>query len=374
MKAKTYHPFNVDNPTSLQHVVRLQPRQQVCLSLDTDRYPNSKITISKGCLSYQDLGVNNGRHKYLISANELSNDWAKYSSALLGNVWVDSDDTIACLCVMQTCNNDTKRHVVTAVNPESIDVRLKPGDIMEVILCDPDCDNEQYWFWDWVKALPVGIELLGSSDLLINRWHQYHEYMHDDHPDCLYARFPRTKTTDNNLRQYHFWFRLNHDLLNVMKHYNGVHHIGTLAFFCYGDRRRPNEATSYYRLSVWMDIDVELIKEVSNSLFISSKQSLTSTCDRDLLSVAPKLNLTTQIANVHNYKVTKYANLIREVTVSCIASPSLEDGCTVLSAEVPQDDYREGAKFFSNSASLDHHLQHIWKRNNYLMDSVEYWD
>ena len=138
-------PVKIKNPTSMQHLVRIRQGQSIHLQLDESLFPNHKIRIfpSSNTSLFDNLIVSEQEQvldcfTYLISLNENIDTWAQYSSVYLGEIWIDSQKEAARLLVVMESSSEFKSNFITTINPDYADIRITPGDIMEVILFNID--------------------------------------------------------------------------------------------------------------------------------------------------------------------------------------------------------------------------------------------
>jgi hypothetical protein len=235
-KDKTYSTVRVKNPSSVQHVVYLQPGQTLALELDEAVFPSPRVEISTSNLFVVPVIGSPERTEYLFVQAEEVAEWANYSTCHLGDIWIGSDKTTARLVVMLACRNPHKDRHVTAINPDCTDLRMRPHDVLEVILYDADFTTRDDWTWTWCPTSDVGLETLWYNRLSLSMWAWICDQEANDSPNHPYSRLPRIDTrADVQFRQHHFWFRFDERVLAAVDQCDGLCDVGTLKFFGWSD-------------------------------------------------------------------------------------------------------------------------------------------
>lgn len=336
MNLKRYMPIQVKNPTSLQHLVVIKPGQNIELHLDHDMYSgkiNIEISGKNLVLEKQDL-TNPKRSIYYFKHSLFTLDWAEFSHAMLGEIWIDTKDQLAKLIVMMECLNVEKMRNVTVVNPDCCDLKIKPFSIIEVVLCGEgnESDFNEEWSWEWTPTVNLGIEEIGYNRLNLFTWNNFSSYDMDS-PDYMYARFPRFDVNSHVnpcLYQHHFWFRFDNSILNIMNSEIGVNHVGDLKFTGYSyDFNKPNCNIRCCNMSIYVDLKSKFKTKVLETLaFEKENDSIVH-----LKQSKPKNKSKIKTRQ----KVRKMLPFKKEVIINKIPFTSLEEGCRMLSCSPEKD-------------------------------------
>ena len=260
-------PIKVKNPTSMQHIVRIKSGQYVQLHLDENIFPNHEIRISPSdniFIGEQERSENYST--YLIFLNDNIKKWADYSSVYLGEIWIDSKKESSRLLILMESSNDLKSNFITTINPDYLDIRINPGDIIEVILFNVNSERSYNWDWSFNPKTECNVEFLGTSDLDLQICLLNNHLI--DCPELLYASFPRIDIKKNtNLKQKHFWFRFDKKMLLMINEMNGINHLGDFVFTGYFDKNfSVNDVQR--TLSVHVNLDNKYKMRMFNSLLL----------------------------------------------------------------------------------------------------------
>jgi len=343
MSQKSYMPIQVKNPTSFQHLVVIKPGQDIELHLDNDMYPgeiNVEVSSNHLILASRDF-TNPKRSVYYFKHSLFTLDWAEFSHAMLGEIWIDSKDRLAKLIVMMECLNVEKMRNVTVVNPDCCDLKIKPYSVMEVILCEENNENDfnehEEWIWEWCPTVDLEIEEIGYNRLNLFTWNNFSSYDMDS-PDDMYARFPRFDVNTHahpGLYQHHFWFRFDNSILDLMNNNDGVNRVGDLKFTGYSNRFcKPNCNVKCCNMSVYVDLRSKFKTKVLETLAL-----------KEQLDCVLNLKQSKSKTKTKNQKVQKARKILpfkKEVIINKVPFTSLEEGCKVLSCipekeQIPND-------------------------------------
>lgn len=330
-RQRSYSPIRVKNPSSLHHMIRVQPGQEINIRLDLTAYPNSKVSTSGGNLHVVSEAQVGDVKCFIIAHKEQVKDWARYSTCFIGEIWVESDFHCAHLEVMLECHTLGKGSFVTVINPDCVDVRYKAHEVMEVILFDENFGNQDEWSWSWSPLMDIGVELMGYTHLSLNLWKQHYEIEEADEPQHAYARFPRAEAGTNPwCRQHHLWFRFDEKILEEMHNLQGVHHVGDFWFHGYGEIFRKHvDQPEVKHLSVHVDFSTVKTNLVRLTL---AMPKLSETEPPVPGSCRP---LTAQV--LRQSKLKPKVPVVREVFVSLKDEATLEAGCKTIPAEPPEE-------------------------------------
>lgn len=338
---KNFSPILVRNPSSLQHVVNVHPKQPVLLRLDRSMYPDAEIVPSDGFITKSEVVNKEGITFCQIEQTIDASEWAQFSSCYLGNVWVGSKKESANLLLVLQGENQRKRNHLTVVNPQFADVRVRPHTIMEIVLFDEDHKDYDEWNWEWSSALDVDVESLGQDYMSLYMWTKIHDSKSVEGPDHPYARFPRMGTDVNPwTRQHHFWFRFNESLIPLLAEKNGTKHVGDFRFFGWPDRfmkhsTRPVEMN----LSVYCDLSKKYTNAFETTLKLDKKASYNNypiVIGRPSEKQTTYYGSQTGASSKWDYQKKPWPS-VREVTLSLLPTKSIEEGCTTVSADPPPE-------------------------------------
>lgn len=337
MKNKQYALARVVNPTSLQHLVKLHPGQGFVLSLDKKLYDDPKIEIMCDNLYMAIADKKEGSYTFVQRRN--LDDWSVYSSCMLGEVWIECEDSLSKLVVVQNCLNPEKADHLTVINPDHCDIRVQPHNVMELVLYDKSFGYQDEWSWKWRSTMDgVVVEEIGSDTLGLYSWFEFNEYMDIDPPHHRYARFPRTEVDENQFcRQHHFWFRFNNELLGSLQKDLGVQYVGDIDFVGYENRHSKTDYNSRtFHASVYLDLKKKYRARFLGTLGLKvqkeySFQGEPSKQRMSTLTAMP--TFATAGGIVHVPKKVHTPPVVKKVTINKMKPESLEEGCKVLSAE-----------------------------------------
>jgi hypothetical protein len=301
-----HKPVIINNPKSLQHLVRLQPGQNIQLCLDNSMYKNHRVQFSGDFVTINESSKNiDSNTYYCISQNEVVQSWAEYSSVFLGEVWIDSDSSSAKLIIVLESTSKIKSNFLTIINPYFADIRTTPGDILEVVLFDLDAKKNS-WSWSFHSELNCEIELIGSADLVFTRNNISYEI-----PELPYAKIPRTNSSnDKFVVQHHMWFRFTKQLISLLERANGVHKLGELQFVSQSHDSDASDEIEF-NFNIFSNLDKKFKMNVLQNILL------------------PKLGDFQFDSNHKDYRMLdqKEAIIKNEVNIELINSSFLEEGC-----------------------------------------------
>lgn len=327
---KSYKPAHVKNPSSIQHLVWLQPGQSLVVRLSKETYQNSKVETSNGHMKVLTCEEKEEEREYLFIQDEMVPEWSAYSSCFLCDIWIDSDAVTAKLVVMLACHNEAKDNFVTAINPDCTDLRLRPHDILEVILYDHRFRDQDEWSWQWNSTCDVKLEQIGYEHMNIHMWERYYEAEADEHPSYAFARCPRTQSENNPwCRQHHFWLRFDDSILLAMQKESGLRHVGNLRFYGWPDRYNKNGGyLSDSFVSLTVDLDNKYRMRVLDTLALKPHGE----CQKPL----PEPVRAAVVNHLRKKKGKVWTPTIRDVSLNLLETTALEAGCNTMSAEPPR--------------------------------------
>lgn len=353
MTKKQHKTFKVVNPVSSQHVVRVCPSQIIQLRLDDLYFEDHTIKFSNSNFFIDKTEQGPSHCVYHIAHAEEVHKWADYSNVALGDICIDSAKANSKISVILDTIHKSKVGFMTCVNPDSCDVRILPGDILEVILYDETYGKNAEWFWEYHSELNAWVDLIGSSRLSLNDWKKDLKISLEDYPESPYARYPRGESIANkDCFQQHFWFRYCKSLLKLIEAEEGVKKIGSFVFYGYpDDSRSRNQVSPEFNLSIYMRFEPAQKKQQKmkafNSLLLPTLES--KSLPKGFILPAsfsqPKLN-------------TRSKKPILDVECQLIETKSLEEGCFTESVyssskKINQD----GQLFFMKDKTSNHRYE-----------------
>ena len=252
MLKKSFSPIRIKNPTSLNQQAKIGPGQPIELFLDTDIFGEHSVDVSTELLKVQYIGQDCKVRQYNITHSGAIHDWAEYSSVLLGEIWIDGKNSIGKIGVLMESTNPEKEQVRTVINPDCVDLRMYPHNILEVIAYSPSFGYHDEWNYTWKALKDVEIELMGCDQLCLHSWEHYSGL---EMPDYLYSRLPRAEISEGLLtRQHHFWFRLNHKAFSMISKETSIVQVGNLLLSGISNRYQVHNSEKIeYHISVYVD-------------------------------------------------------------------------------------------------------------------------
>lgn len=263
-----FAPVKVKNPTSLQHVVWLKPSQSLVISLDNNKYPDVRLDVLSDHLYVSAEADAGSRTEFLLVQEPYLVEWSEYSSCHLGDIWVESAEAVSRLSIMLFCTNKNKENFITAINPNYTDIRIKPQNILEVVIYDK-YDNVKYeWNWEPKENPQVGVDLLSYSYCDLNEYIQEFDFVKESDPNSPYAILPRFGLDkDNFSREHHFWFRFKGTVLQELSKIDGLKNVGSLQFT---NANYKSSIEPQYKLSLILDLDNKQFDKVLKTLMIKT--------------------------------------------------------------------------------------------------------
>ncbi len=257
----------VKNPTSMQHVVPVKYGQSIKLYLNKESYINPQV-IATGYLRILEMLEDSQHIEYTIIL-KAEYVWSFYSSCFLGEVWIQCNDnqnsSLSKLCVILQCSTNEKRQVLTTVNPEFYDIRMKPYNILEVIVYDPNFSDMDNWTYIWEKKVDLALMELGDDEFRILN---YPLNLKQPEGDCgeLFSKLRRCDEPTLRAKQHHFWFRLSKQIIDLMGE-RRIMHVGDLVItghswndFNHWQKGTP-DLTREYRAAIHVDLSRKYMNE-----------------------------------------------------------------------------------------------------------------
>jgi hypothetical protein len=342
-------PVKIKNPTSMQHLVRIRQGQSIHLQLDENLFPNHKIRIFSSNNTYlsDNLTISEQEQlfncsNYSINLNKNIEIWAQYSSVYLGEIWIDSQKEAARLLIVMESSSEFKSNFITTINPDYADIRITPGDIMEVILFNIYFGDNYIWEWQFNQETDCDVELLGTSDLNLQICQKNKATI--DCPELPYARFPRVETIkDPTCYQKHFWFRFDKKMLSLVDEMTGVSYLGDFKFL--GSLGPNSSGTEVVQraFSVHAILDKKYKMRMFHSLLLPKLNEKNN-------SSSFVIPTSVRNPNTHN---KKQIYIIRDIEIKPISFGFIDQGCHTKTAEPP---LHKSSLNYQNSSNRHHHF------------------
>lgn len=256
MTVKRYFPVRIQDPTSHQHMIRVKPGQKINLSLSKVLFPDVNLEIISDHIKIESCQTGDINRVYVLSHDSSICQWSEYSDFFIGEVLLECEKFISKLAIVMESTNPSKSIFLSVVNPNYFDLRLKPHNVIEVILYNTSFGSQDEWKTNWAPHVPnLGLEQIGSDHLCLQSWNHYGVV---DDPSYPYAKLPRVDVSNNNMtRQHHFWFRLGSrfkDLNQFVKEFQGeIQFIGKLNFQGQEDRYKSSLRKETFGLDLYLD-------------------------------------------------------------------------------------------------------------------------
>lgn len=336
--------IRIIDPTSSKHMVRLNQDQCICLWLNKDLYESPSVIFSNDNLYVHKQESAENFTKFYIKKSTFVDEWANYSSNYLGEIWVESKSKSCRLIVILDSSNESKYNFITVFDPESIDLRIFPGNILEVILINDFYEtSESDWIWKWDDfGNDVGIELLGRSVL------------HESSISDANTNYPYAKLYRNNINsivknfqspnhiQNHFWFRFDKSILSFSKRNQKISNLGCLTFECLD---KMHHVLKFGNLNLDVDCRKNQDSKILNSLLLfklnNSKQINNISDDDDdyeFQTVPFKSNDNYAYKDfIREHLSVKNHLPLKEVVIIPIEFDNIDDECKIITDPVPKN-------------------------------------
>lgn len=333
---KAYSPFQISNPQSNQHIARLKPGQFLQLTLGKDRFPNAELVLDSEELTLEGEGEDKAEKQFLISHSDDAKKWADYSSLFLGEVWIrcDQEDKAKILVYVESPNK-FKKDIITVINPNWWDVRLRPWEMLEVVLYDHSFKTISDWDWNFFRCERVTMDMLGHEDIVLYVREQFGDYFKID-PDYRYTILPRTEHRQNTeMPETHMWFRFDATILDLLIK-SGTVLIGNMNFEGTKDPyENVVENNVQYGFTLYVDCYKKHQARTIQSLGLPGyADSQTSTL---FDTTAADDKVVARVGNKYVVHKEKNKKRVREVTFNRLFPTMFSDGCRVLTRR-PEND------------------------------------
>lgn len=238
----SYAPLHIKNPSSLLHVTRVRPGQQIVVSLDKT---NMCLDIQTEFLKLDSVIENEKGKQFTLTPRGDLEKWSQLSTFYLGEVTAGEGNLLVYLDSM----SEVKRDMVTVLNPGFDTVRLKPNQIMEVVLFNPSFSGRyDRWTWQWYPKQDLQLDEICYKCMIPNYYHT--------EPD-LTDYFATVRRSPEGVRctQHHFWFRFEKNILQMItKEDCKAKFMGRLIFTGSTNWQNPQEECVEGILDLYVDI------------------------------------------------------------------------------------------------------------------------
>jgi hypothetical protein len=333
-KQKNYSAAQVKNPTSIQHIVWLQPGQVLVIRLKKENYPNPKVDLSNDFMEMLCFQETSDEFQYMVIQSDSTQEWAMYSSTHLCDIWIDSDNVCARLVIMQACHTPEKSDFVTTVNPDCSDLRLKPYNVLEVVLYDEEFREHDEWTWTWDAKCNIDVEMIGYQHVNINMWTRYYEFSGAEPPAYPYARCVRTKAQHNPwCRQHHYWFRFNQKMMGALDADLGLIHVGNLKFFGFPNRFFKSDgykAERFLAICCRLDSSRSTKEKLANTLSLKPCGEIPPPQFHQVMPMGI-------VGGTRSKKNRIYGPRVKDIDLRLLDSKSIDEGCNTVLAIPPEE-------------------------------------
>lgn len=224
MSAKRFNPYKVNGPRTDGHVVRLNPGQEMHVTLDEPGvygHPgdsNWEIVVKSDFLQATTCEHRSGRKLFRFQQAKDLKRWAGLGTVFLGNVVIYVKDSKmamephASLCVFLSSSSSDKTNQIVVVNPaEEHCVRLEPHQILQVVFPDSK-DSSIEWRHHQYPISETGddslkMELLRSEVLLKD--------LPNNRRDVSEVFYTEHLESPAQHHQRHYWFAFDDMAKNV---------------------------------------------------------------------------------------------------------------------------------------------------------------
>ena len=217
-KKSQYSPVRIKDPLSDHYLVKILPTQGFDIHLTPSMgsvvvEPNSNFLYLAEKTIVEDNSIYRFKQKFDLS------EWAEISKAYLGSISINAEkvQSLINLCIM--LESKKVQDIVTVINPKRDEIRLEPGEILEVVLFDKALSPNMVWESQFVPSgNGNGLRYELSDEKVVKPLVSKH--------NNILRRCP-----DENQLETHFWFK--HDFSSgvaVSTIDDGIYDVGMLVF------------------------------------------------------------------------------------------------------------------------------------------------
>jgi hypothetical protein len=332
---KKFSPVLISNPVSDNHLVRVRPNQSFILRLSDDM----GITEIDSDSHFFELAETKRQDQYqLFLFRQTADffDWSLLSSVHLGDVvLLKQDYSIINLCVILESTNHLKKDVISCINPEGWHIKVKPDQIIELILFDEMCKGE--WNCEIHEGADKKIRFEQICSQVIERDTEpliIDEY--DKRINDVFFPFPRSRSA--RVTEQHFWFRCDHETITKLYSLeDGTFHAGSIV---------ATPATGIHMLKT-LNISLGIKAKRKDTLY--KARLLPAARDGDsklpVVSYRPRYNFYPRVDGTYKHSDKSWKNRdnyahnyahnyiprteIQEIEIKEKKFGSLEDGCKI---------------------------------------------
>lgn len=254
------------NPDDFKQIVNIYCGQDVLLYLDICVFGDLTLLSSTDNLkiNLEEERTTDSQKVYRISHCKKAYEWSKYSSVILGDIWINGQKKISKIQILLESKNKSKSKIKTIINPENcIIVEMYPHNILEVILYDERFGYYDDWKFDCISIPNLGIEEIGHESLCLNPLYMG-VLLHENN---LYSMFPRSEAINGMLtNQHHFWFRFNPEIIKFIEDKNDVYHVGNVLFEGVSSKFDAKKIVTQKNLSLYVDCRKKNYKKIKQTL------------------------------------------------------------------------------------------------------------
>jgi len=254
-------------------MVHVRPGQDVVLSLSDDFYfGKADVQISSSYLKLDRKEKEGNRTLYFFTHSSDIHEWSEYSNVFLGEIWIDYDKSISKLGILLDCTNADKTDQITVINPDCVDLRVKPHSVIEAIVYDLSFSYQDEWHCEWEPSISgLGLGQLGSDHLCLRSWNNYWDHALDD-ASYRYARYPRVEPPQGAWpKQHHFWFRFCGDIEAISDECCGIEHGGKIHLYGKSNRFDSNSRSVHFVIDLFLDCRKNSSSLLQNTLSMKTK-------------------------------------------------------------------------------------------------------
>ena len=194
--------IQVKNPLAESTVVKLHPNQSLKLSLSKEIGVLDIDFDSNFFVLDEDVTDDSGIRHLLFSQKYDLTEWASMSSIYLGEVFILRENACTSLCVI--LDSKSKANILSIIAPRASQLKLRPTQILEIILYDEESKIPNYTRWESVSvAGAFGIKFEEIKSAIIYPPSFNAKSWKDGWDDGL---VPHPRVIDAAL-EYHYWFK-----------------------------------------------------------------------------------------------------------------------------------------------------------------------
>lgn len=317
----------------MHHVVPVKPSQTIEICLCKATHENPQV-LTTGYVKISKMEERDGYLVYTIVLSRQDYVWSFYSSCFLGEVWVhcnwfDPEDKpkLSKLCVVLQSSTKGKEKILTVINPDFYDIRVKPFQVLETIIYDVGFSEMDNWTYSWEPKVNLGLMEIGEDKFKISN---YPTVLTEPKQDCteFFTKLCRCDEGAERASQHHFWFRFSKQVIDLMGE-RSILHVGdlTITGYSWNDFRNwqngPPDACREYHASLHLDCDIKHLNDFLDTARIHRK---VPHCGLAVLD-----DQLIPLERTH-FSRRKLLPNVKDVTITQKNASDLGDGCRVVPA------------------------------------------